>query len=206
MAQKASPKKRKRQGAQSAETRRKIIDAALAIAAVKGFEMATTAEIAKQAGVSEGSIYNYFRTKDELLVNMVGEYAGSFLAELNEKIAAENSALDKIDRLIRFHIWFFTEKGNIFQVIHGKRPGTKVQMARIIQVAIVPYVSLIEEIIREGIARGEFRKVNPEVAASFLIGGMQLALLAPFFDIAEGGPDQTAEQIRNLFLGGLSAE
>ena len=109
MAQKASPKKRKRPGSQSADTRRKIIDAALAIAAEKGFEMATTAEIARHAGVAEGSIYNYFRTKDDLLVQMVGEYAGSFLEALSDTIASEQSPVGKIDRLIRFHIWFFTK-------------------------------------------------------------------------------------------------
>lgn len=196
-------KGRKKQRSSSAETRQKIIDATLAIAAKKGFEQATTAEIARRAGVAEGSIYNHFRTKDDLLIHMVGEYAGSFLAQLSDRLSGESDPVRKIERLIAFHISFFTQEGNIFQVIYGKRPGAKVQMARIIRVAIGPYVALIEGILREGIALGAFRDVDPQVAASLLLGGMQVALLRRFFKQADYAPEQAADQIRDLFLNGL---
>ncbi|MBI5116881.1 TetR/AcrR family transcriptional regulator [Candidatus Poribacteria bacterium] len=188
-----------------ADTKRRIVDAAFAIAATKGFEHATTAEIAKRASVAEGSIYNHFRTKDDLLIYMVGEYSRAVLGGLSDAVAGESDPLRKIENLIAFHIRFFTQEGNIFQVIYGKRPGAKVQMARIIRVAIGPYVSLIEGIIREGIARGKFRNVNPRIAASVLLGGMQLTILQRFFNLADYGPDEAIEQIRNVYLGGLKS-
>lgn len=200
---KTTRKERKRTRTSAAETRQKIVDAALAIVAEKGFDQATTAEIARHAGVAEGSIYNYFRTKDELLLHMVTEYAGSFRVELSEAIAAERSALRKIERLISFHIQFFTKEGDIFQVIFGKAPGTKVQWARIIRVAVGPYVSLIEEIICEGVAEGTFKAVHPQVAASVLLGAMQLTILRRFFDLADYGPEEAAEQIKKICLEGL---
>ncbi|UCD57060.1 MAG: TetR/AcrR family transcriptional regulator [Candidatus Hydrogenedentota bacterium] len=200
------PRNRKRPRASSAETERKIVNAALAIAARKGFEQATTAEIARRAGVAEGSIYNYFRTKDDLLIHMVEQYATSFLQQLGDEIRAESDAIGKLDRLISFHLRFFTQEGNIFQVVYGKTPGTKVQMARIMRVAIVPYVGLIEEIIREGIAQGKLRKLNPQIAASFLLGGLQVTLLRRFFDLADYGPDEAVSQVRNRYLDGLIAK
>jgi TetR/AcrR family fatty acid metabolism transcriptional regulator len=203
---KAGANRRKTAKTSPSETRQRIVDAALAIAAEKGFEQATTAEIAKLASVSEGSIYNHFRTKDELLIHMVSEYSSMYLAALSEAISAENDPVKKIERLISFHINFFTQKGNIFQVIYGKGPGAKVQMARIIRVAIGPYVSLIEGIIREGIAQGNFRNVNPRIAASILLGGMQLTILQKFFNLVDYRPDEAIEQIRNICMGGLKKD
>lgn len=198
----ATKKKRAKRG-NPADTRRKILDATLAIAATKGFEQTTTAEIARRAGVAEGSIYNYFRSKDDLLIHMVSEFAGSFLSELAEHVFVEQDPVRKLDRLIEYHIRFFTKEGNIFQVIYGKRPGTKIQMARIIRVAIGPYAGLIEDILREGIAQAKLRDVNPQIAASFLLGGMQLTILRRFFDLADYDPDQAVKEIRDIYLGGL---
>lgn len=201
-----APRRRGRPKGPSAETKQRIVDAALAIAAAKGFEQATTAEIAQQAGVAEGSIYNYFRTKDDLLIHMVGQYASSFLRLLEDEIGAEQEALKKLERLISFHIRFFTQEGNIFQVIFGKAPGTRVRMARIIRVAIMPYVGMLERIIGDGIRQGQIRKVNPQVAASFLLGGMQLALLRRFFDLADYSPENAVEHIQEIYLHGLAAK
>lgn len=198
-------KKEKRTKGSAARTKRKIVEATLAIAAEKGFDAATTAEIARRAGVSEGSIYNHFRTKDDLLIHMVGEFAGSFLSNLLDALAEESGAEGKLRRLIEFHIDFFTQEGNIFQVIYGKRPGAKVQMARIIEVAIGPYVGLIGSIVREGIDAGVFRPANPELVASSLLGGMQLTLLRRFFEPVEFTADEAVEEITRIYFGGLLA-
>ncbi|MBI4832333.1 MAG: hypothetical protein HY801_12450, partial [Candidatus Lindowbacteria bacterium] len=146
------------------------------------------------------------RTKDDLLIYMVSEYSRSVLAGLSDAIATASDPLRKLESLIAFHIRFFTQEGNIFQVIYGKRPGAKVQMARIVRVAIGPYVSLIEGIIREGIAQGKFRKVNPRIAASVLLGGMQLTILQRFFNLADYGPDEAIDQIRSIYLYWLRRE
>ncbi len=186
-------------------TQRRIVDATFAIAAEKGFEQATTAEIARRAGVAEGSIYNYFRTKDDLLIHMVSEYAGSFLKALAEEVAARENPLKKLDRLIEFHVQFFAREGGIFQVVFGKTPGTRVQWARIVQVVIGPYAGLIDGIIREGIEQGMFKPVNPQVAASLLLGGMQLTILRHFFGLGAYVPDEAIEEIKNIYLGGIVA-
>jgi AcrR family transcriptional regulator len=201
----AGTNKEKRTKSSAARTKRKIVDATLAIAAEKGFDAATTAEIAQRAGVSEGSIYNHFRTKDDLLIHMVGEFAGSFLSNLLDALSSESDAESKLRRLIAFHIGFFTQEGNIFQVIYGKRPGAKVQMARIIQVAIGPYVGLIAGIVREGIDAGVFRPATPELVASVLLGGMQLTLLRRFFEPVEFSMDEAVEEITRIFFDGVLA-
>jgi TetR/AcrR family fatty acid metabolism transcriptional regulator len=195
--------KRKRRRASPEETKRRIIDATFAIAAQKGFEQTTTAEIARRARVAEGSIYNHFHTKDDLLIHMVSEYAGSYLTQLLTQIEAEKGALRKLERLIKLHIGFFTQEGSIFEVIFGKTMGTRVQMARVIHIAVDPYVRLIESIVRDGVAEGVFRDVNPQVAAPLLLGGMQLTIMRRFFKLADYGVEEAAEEIHRVYLSGL---
>jgi TetR/AcrR family fatty acid metabolism transcriptional regulator len=199
-------RKSKNRSLAAVQTKQKIVNATLTIAAEKGFDQATTAEIARKAGVSEGSIYNYFRTKDDLLIHTVSEYAGSFISALEAAVAAEPTPLQKLEHLVTFHINFFTQEGNIFQIIYGKRPGAKVQMARILTVAVAPYAELIERIIREGVELGQIEKINPQVAASFLLGGMQLTLLRRFFDMASYSAEETIAEIKKIYLSGLSLQ
>jgi len=193
----------KNKAASASETKQKIVDATLAIAAEKGFDQATTAEIARKAGVAEGSIYNYFRTKDDLLIHTVTCFAGSYLSALVDALSNEPPGLQKLDRLISFHFHFFTKEGNIFQIIYGKRPGAKVQMARILHVAVAPYASLIAGVISEGIELGRIKKVDPQIAASFLLGGMQLTLLRRYFDPGTFSPEQAVDEIKQIYLEGL---
>lgn len=200
---KPKQKTEKPKRASALETKQKIINATLAIAATKGFEQTTTAEIAREAGVAEGSIYNHFRTKDDLLIHMVEQYASSFMRLLEEAIGEEKTATAKLKRLISFHIQFFTQEGNIFQVVFGRTPGTKVQMARVIRIVVAPYTAILQKIITEGIDRKEFRKMNPQVASSFLLGGMQLTLLRRFFDLADYTPREAVNGILELYLNGL---
>jgi len=60
------------------DTRQKIINATLLVAAKHGLERATTGEISRTAGVSEGIIYHYFKSKQQLYESMVSEKAANF--------------------------------------------------------------------------------------------------------------------------------
>jgi hypothetical protein len=90
-------------------------------------------------------------------------------------------------------------------VIFGKTPGTRLQWARIIQVVVGPYVGLIDEIIREGVRQDVFKNINPQVAGSLLLGGMQLTILRHFFGLGAYGPDEAIEEIKQIYLGGIVA-
>ncbi len=59
---------------QITESQQKIIDAAIAIFSEKGYAASSTSQIAKKAGLAEGTIFRYFRTKKELLLSIVGPY------------------------------------------------------------------------------------------------------------------------------------
>jgi len=184
-------------------TRQKIINAALLVAAKEGFIKATTDQIAKRAGVSEGIIYHYFKNKYDLCCNMIKEYAEEFRQGLINEIKVYRSAKDKLIKLIDFHFEYFTGKGNIFQTIFGKSGDTTVMMGHILKVAIIPYVKIVEDIIKQGIKEGEFKDLNPNLAASTLLGMMQIAVLRLHFGFGRFSVKDAKDEIKRIFLEGV---
>lgn len=184
-------------------TRQKIINAALLVAAKDGFTRATTDQIAKRAGVSEGIIYHYFKTKHDLCFNMIKEYAEDFRQRLIKEIELHPKAKDKLDKLIDFHFQYFTGRGNIFQAIYGKSGDNNIMMGHILKVAIIPYGQIIEEIIKQGIEQGTFKGLNPNITASNLLGMMQLNIIKLHFGFAKFSIKDTKDQIKQIIFGGL---
>lgn len=184
-------------------TRQKIINAALLVAAKEGFAKATTDQIARRAGVSEGIIYHYFKSKYDLCCNMIKERAEEFRQRLIEEIKECTCARNRLDKLIDFNFQYFTGKGNIFQAIYGKSGDTTIMMGHILKVAIIPYVKIVEDIIRQGIKEGKFVELNPSVAASSLLGMMQITIIRLHFGFARFSVKDAKDEIKRIFFGGI---
>ena len=81
----------------------RILDAAVKVFAEHGFFNATIAEIAREAGVADGTIYLYFKSKDELLFRLFDEKMQELLEEAKSQIAQEIDAPSKLTRFIHLH-------------------------------------------------------------------------------------------------------
>src|SRR3954453_21268055 len=86
------------------DKRARIMDAAVKVFAERGFHTATVAEIARSAGVADGTIYLYFKGKDDLLLRLFDEKMTALLAEAREELEREKSAPDKLQRFIQLHL------------------------------------------------------------------------------------------------------
>ncbi len=193
-------------GISELNTRQKIINAALLVAAKEGFIKATTDQIARRAGVSEGIIYHYFKSKYELCCNMIKEHSEEFRQKLINKIEKCRTAKDKLVKLIDFHFEYFTGRDNIFQAVFGKSGETTVMMGHILKVVIIPYVKIIEQIIRQGKKEGDFKDLNPSIAASSLLGMMQIAIVRLHFGFAKFSVKDARDEIKRIFLEGIKAK
>ncbi|KPK41616.1 MAG: hypothetical protein AMJ78_04945 [Omnitrophica WOR_2 bacterium SM23_29] len=185
-------------------TRQKIINAALTVAAKEGFARATTDQIARRAGVSEGIIYHYFKSKYDLCRDMIKESAEEFRQKLQAEITKYTSARKKLDRLIDFNFEYFARKDNIFQAIYGKSGDTTVMMGHIFKVAIAPYLKIVEDIIKRGIKEGEFRDLDAKSAASSLLGIMQITIIRLHFGFERFSIKDAKDEIKRIFLEGVT--
>jgi len=185
------------------ETRQKIIDATIIVAAKHGFERATTEEISRTAGVSEGIIYHYFRSKQELYISMIRERSANYRQALGGEIARIHSPKQRLERLIDFHFANFTGKKSIFHGVLDRTSDMPVIKEQLLKIAILPYCRIIAEIIMEGIKAGEFKEVDPAVAAFNLLGMMQVPAIAMHFGEAGFSARHAADTIKQIFLGGI---
>src|SRR5438445_486572 len=86
------------------DKRARILDAAVKVFAGRGFHSATVAEIARVAGVADGTIYLYFKSKDDLLLRLFDEKMTDLLAQLRAALAEEKSAPARLRRFIQLHL------------------------------------------------------------------------------------------------------
>src|SRR5437868_14412580 len=95
---------RRRRRSATSDKRTRIMDAAIKVFAERGFHSATVAEIARAAGVADGTIYLYFKSKDDLLLRLFDEKMTSLLEEARADLERESGAAGKLRRFIQLHL------------------------------------------------------------------------------------------------------
>jgi len=186
--------------------RNQILAAAAAVFAEKGFHRATTKEIARVAGVSEGTIYNYFESKGDLLIGIMTRLAE--LERLDEELA---SALQSDAR--EFFIAIFQERmGRItknHEMLQAILPEIFVNPAlreRFRQQFVQPTTTLFEQYIQARIELGHIRPLNVPLTVravqSMLIGLLVLRISGD--EPIRSGWNDLPEVLATLILDGLS--
>lgn len=191
------------------ERRGELLEAALVLFARKGFAETTVADVAGLAGVTAGTVYRYFPSKDAMLEALIlgGLDARAVLPP--DILGAGVSAGQALRQLLRAIGQRLGQPGveALPRLILREVP-TKPQLAALYREKIVSLLlPALSGLIGKGIADGEFRQTDPELAARTVLGGLAAhIILAGFFDVApEGGVDMErfVENHADIVLGGL---
>ncbi|HEX4157788.1 MAG TPA: TetR/AcrR family transcriptional regulator [Rhizomicrobium sp.] len=157
-----------------------ILDAALAEFAARGFAAARMEDIAARAGVTKGTLYLYFPSKEELFKALVRESIGAAIAARRvEAEAFEGSAAELLATVLRFMGFFArTSDRAVLPKIIMAEAGNFPELLRFYRAEVVENgLALIGGIIARGVARGEFREVDPQHAARLCIAPLLLVIL-----------------------------
>ena len=100
-----------------AEKRRRIVDAAVEVFADKGFFGARVSEIAEVAGVADGTIYLYFKSKDDILISLFREKMTEILHRFAAMLAQTDDPEQKVRRYISEHLALVAEQPKLMQVL-----------------------------------------------------------------------------------------
>lgn len=191
------------------ERRGELLEAALALFARKGFAETTVADVAARAGVTAGTVYRYFPSKDAMLEALIlgGLDARAVLPP--DVSGAGMSAGQALRQVLRAIGQRLSQPGveALPRLILREVP-TKPQLAALYRDKIVSLLlPALAGLIGKGIADGEFRQTDPELAARTILGGLAAhVILAGFFDVVpEGGIDMArfVENHADIVLGGL---
>ena len=155
------------------EKRDAILRAATQVIARRGFFQAQVADIARVAGVAAGTVYLYFRSKDELLVSIFENTMREAMAEGRTALAAVADPRERLRRIAQLHLdrlGHHRDLAVVFQV--ELRQSTKF-MERFSSTYLREYLGLIRDTIADAQAAGVFRAdVNATIAAKALFGAL----------------------------------
>ena len=181
-----------------------IIEAAVRVFARKGYYNSRVSDIAKEAGIAAGTIYLYFRTKDDILVTLFRDKMAQFVGSLRKAIAGEPDAVAKLSRLIRLHFEMLEEDPQLAEVLQvEQRQGQKFFRGASSH-EIASYFALITSVLEEGVAEGRFRAGLPvKVTTKALFGAMDQ--MATSWVLGKRGYRlaDTADGVADIFLRGL---
>lgn len=191
------------------ETRRQVIlEGAARVFAEKGFHRATTKEIAEAADIAEGTIYNYFKSKDDLLLALFEQ-----IAALNARTVEMSAALDRDPR--EFFVQHFAQR------MHTVEPAYPLIMAVLPEMLasaelrslygehiLKPAVAMLENHLQARVERGQLRSVDVPFLTRALVGmimGLQLLLILqdPVTSAAWDSPEELVDRLADIVLDGV---
>lgn len=189
-----------------------LLDAALALFVEKGFAATRSEEVAVRAGVSKGTLFLYFPTKDELFKAVVRENISGRFKEWNEEF--ENFTGDSSD-MLRYcmKVWWErvgnTPASGITKLIMGEASNFPELAQFYHEEVVAPGHDLIRRILQRGVARGEFRITDLDHAVYGVIAPMMFLIMmkhsfgacAPSTFVVD--PEQFIETQVEILLQGL---
>lgn len=191
-------------GKKSNDKRELIMNAAITSFAQSGYHQATIADVARKAGVAAGTIYLYFKNKDDLLMSIFEEKVQRFIHEFHHRLSQEEDAGVKLRKLVHLHLFEMQDHADLAAVFQLELRQSRHFMSAYPKPDLKGYFDLIGEIIEEGQQQGLFRKdlylsavkkaffgAIDETVTSWLLAGKD-------YDLT-----QMADPLADLFIRGL---
>ena len=182
-----------------------IIGAATKIFAKKGFYQAKISEIAREAGVADGTIYIYFENKDDILISLFEEQMKTVLENMMAQISQEDDPAKKIQKFALAHLELIEQNQNMAEIIQVEVRQSSKFMKEYKNEKFAQYLNLIGNIIREGQERGVFKKeVIPGVAERAFFGALdEMSRYWVLSTRRQYDIRTAAKQISEYFLNGI---
>ena len=183
-----------------------ILRAAIDVFADRGYFNAQVADVARAAGVAAGTVYLYFRSKDDLLISIFERGMREALSEGRAVVAALEDPQERLRRFARLHLERLGRDRNLAIVFQVElRQSTKF-MERFSATLLRDYLGLIRGTIADGQRVGLFRgDIKPTVAAKMLFGALDEMATNWILSRRRYPLEADADAVVDLFLNGATA-
>lgn len=181
-----------------------ILEAAVRVFARQGFYQSTIAQIAKEAGVADGTIYLYFKNKDDILVQFFSYRTKQVFESFREEVDRAETSADKLRNLVRRHLAEFQRDRDgavVYQVeTHQSSRLAENQIREMSQM----YRDLISEIVEQGQQEGAIRKdLYVGLVKRFIIGAVDEVINTWLHSNGEYDLVSMADPLVELFMTGI---
>jgi TetR/AcrR family transcriptional regulator, fatty acid metabolism regulator protein len=159
--------------------RGEILRAAVEVFAERGYFAARMREVAQRAGVADGTLYLYFKGKEDLLVSVLEEYADAFLTRARRDAEKLADPHEKLRVIVERHLYSMESDRALAQVFQIELRHTRRFLRQVAKGKVAQYLGLLQEVITDGVKKGAFRNDVPiEVAARAVFGAVDEVVTA----------------------------
>ena len=182
-----------------------IIQAALEVIAENGYHASQVSKIAKKANVADGTIYLYFKNKEDILISVFRERMGQFIHKIKNAIEDKETASEKLLTLIQMHYAQLTESPYLAKVTQLELRQSKPELRREINKVLKSYLDVIDSIIEHGIKEKEIRDdIHPRLMRQMIFGTIDETVTTWVMKNERYNLLDQVEDVHSLLLNGLT--
>lgn len=183
------------------EKRRWIITSAIKIFGEKGFQNATIAEIAKDAGIGDATIYEYFKSKEDMLLKIPVEITKELIPQINEHMMGIKGAFNKLRKFIWWYINFLEKNPGYGSIVLLELKTSKAYISTEAYQSARNFYQIILDIIKEGQEEGLIKKeINIYLARSICVGAIEHIIIRWLLKDRKYSPTQYADELADLLI------
>jgi TetR/AcrR family fatty acid metabolism transcriptional regulator len=190
------------------DKRERILKAATQVFAQHGFFNSKISEIAKAANVADGTIYLYFKNKDDLLISLFEEEMANITRRMKEEVNKVEGFENKIRRFIQVHLNLIAENKELAEVLQIELRQSHKFMKEYMGSKLNDYLNIISSIISQGQKNGSVRPdIIPGVAKRILFGALDE--LSGFWVLSKNkrySISLSAQTLGDIFITGIIAD
>lgn len=181
---------------------RKICEAAAEVITQHGLEHMTMDKVAEAAGVAKGTLYNYFKDRDDLIINTENAVFGPLLENVDAIIVLDSEPLVKLSMIVKMLLEHFSKYRKLLIILHDSRIsgilGNKERFEKRERI-----ISLVSKIIVSAMELGQFRQVEPRIAAEIFLGMIMSINISKIITGHERPLEQELNTIMTIFSHGI---
>ena len=150
-----------------------ILEAAVKTFARAGYHRTRVADIAREAGVADGTVYIYFKSKEDILVSLFQDLMLRFVKDLYSELVHCRDAREKLSTIITYHLTTLANRPDQAKVTQIELRQIDQAINQGISKPLMSYFKLIEEVIDEGKEQNLYRQnLNTRTARKVIFGAI----------------------------------
>jgi TetR/AcrR family fatty acid metabolism transcriptional regulator len=190
----------------SAEKHGRILQAAIAVFAENGYFNSRVADIAKRAGVADGTIYLYFKNKEQILMAAIDFAFSSFMRAAQIELAAIDNPRQKLHRLAALHLEALGSNRGLAMVFQTELRQSAKFLSEFSHRHLIEYFDLVRAIVRQGQQSGCFRKeISDKIAANCFFGSLDAMVTSWLLSERDYKLGAASDALVDVILSGMEA-
>ncbi|HEX5707468.1 MAG TPA: TetR/AcrR family transcriptional regulator [Pyrinomonadaceae bacterium] len=190
----------------SSDKREAILRAATRVFAENGYFNSKVADVARVAGVADGTVYLYFKSKEDILHTIFDRNAGEAIREGRRTLAEISDPREKLRRIAAQHLERLGADRDLAVVFQVELRGSTKFMEEFSAAGLSEYIRLIAEVVEEGQAAGVFRReLKPKLVAKVLFGALDEMATNWILSKRRYKLAPLADEVLEIFFNGVMA-